>query len=412
MEYTSVNSDNDSKISEAIDKFRLNEKNIRNSWRCQIKEFTTKKRKNVNYDKTNDVMKWLLSIGVNIDDCHLHSQDNITKFNQLDNDMLTISQSCRVIIPHKSPEGLFVIKNALPFQSQLYWAKTALEKYSSSFHTNLTNLERLKGNQETASREDASDSEEKDTITNIWFDCIRKSEDPKLDIVDFQRFNKLRWASLGYHYNWTHRQYQRDYKSEFPSDLAIYCKMMANFVNEDITAEAAIINYYPEGTCMSGHLDDAELTMEEPIVSISIGCPSIFSIGGRTKDVEPINILLESGDVIVMSRESRYCYHGIPIVLPHFNSVFGNIHNDNHGTEDTNIDIVNKTANESKINSELTNSITLMDIYPEYANTIKYLNQGRINMNVRRVVSPNSNWYDKQGTGAIPITSNQNVKVM
>eukprot|EP01035_Chromulina_nebulosa_P036175 gene36175-48699_t len=66
-------------------------------------------------------------------------------------------------------------------------------------------------------------------------------------------------------------------------------------------AEAAIVNYYPCGTSMSGHLDDAEQAMDEPIVSISLGCPAIFLIGDTTKDISPIPILIRSGDVIVMS---------------------------------------------------------------------------------------------------------------
>ena len=31
---------------------------------------------------------------------------------------------------------------------------------------------------------------------------------------------------------------------------------------------------------MSGHIDDAELNMNEPIVSISLGCPAIFLLVG------------------------------------------------------------------------------------------------------------------------------------
>ena len=34
--------------------------------------------------------------------------------------------------------------------------------------------------------------------------------------------------------------------------------------------EAAIVNYYPAGASMGGHLDDAEINMEQPIVSIDV----------------------------------------------------------------------------------------------------------------------------------------------
>lgn len=59
-------------------------------------------------------------------------------------------------------------------------------------------------------------------------------------------------------------------------------------------------------------------------VSYSFGLSAIFLIGGRSLDDKPSAILLRSGDVIVMSKESRLCYHGVPkVLLPkidqHFN---------------------------------------------------------------------------------------------
>ena len=135
-------------------------------------------------------------------------------------------------------------------------------------------------------------------------------------------------------------------------------------------AEAAIVNFYPKNTTMSGHLDDAELVMTEPIVSISLGCPAIFLFGGRTKETEPLRLLLESGDVVVMSGESRYCYHGIAMVLPH---------NDAQLFNDT---------------------VLLENQNDEFTNVINYLNEARININVRRVKPPDGIWTTKQGTGA------------
>ena len=67
---------------------------------------------------------------------------------------------------------------------------------------------------------------------------------------------------------------------------------------------------------MCGHLDDAEHCMSEPIVSMSLGCSAIFLLGTRSKTDTPKALLLRSGDVVVMSGESRYCYHGIPAILP------------------------------------------------------------------------------------------------
>lgn len=252
-----------------------------------------------------------------------------------------------------TPTGLYIIKGALSVSQQLHWAKTACEEYSRADHTNLTNLRNLRGDVDIFGDRD------------IWMQTLRENN-------GFKRFKELRWASLGYHYDWTARMYQKDLKSPFPSDLADLCQSLAKQVNLDILSEAAIVNYYPSGATMSGHLDDAELYMDEPIVSLSIGCPAVFQIGGRTKDVIPVSILLESGDVVIMGGESRHCFHGVPIVLPHFRGHFSDR-------------ILGEDAEAMK---------------DSYADIISYLDCGRININVRRVTHPQHDWIDKQGSGA------------
>jgi alkylated DNA repair protein alkB family protein 1 len=73
--------------------------------------------------------------------------------------------------------------------------------------------------------------------------------------------------------------YRKNLKSQFPDDLSILCKTIARLVNTDLQPEAAIVNYYPMGASMGGHLDDAEHAMQKPIISISIGCSAIFLLG-------------------------------------------------------------------------------------------------------------------------------------
>ena len=49
---------------------------------------------------------------------------------------------------------------------------------------------------------------------------------------------------------------------------------------------------------------------------ISLGNAAIFLIGGLTRDIAPIPILLRSGDVVVMSGPAcRRAYHGVPRIL-------------------------------------------------------------------------------------------------
>lgn len=77
-----------------------------------------------------------------------------------------------------------------------------------------------------------------------------------------------------------------------------------------LRSEAGIVNYYRPKSTMGGHRDDLELTFEEPVVSISCGCTAVFLIGGASRDVPPVPLVLESGDVVVMGGASRLFYHG------------------------------------------------------------------------------------------------------
>ncbi|GAX82388.1 hypothetical protein CEUSTIGMA_g9816.t1 [Chlamydomonas eustigma] len=79
--------------------------------------------------------------------------------------------------------------------------------------------------------------------------------------------------------------------------------------------DAAIVNYYREGDTLGGHLDDVEADMEQPIVSVSLGCEAVFLVGGKSRDVKPTAVLVRSGDVVVLAGHARKCYHGVPRIF-------------------------------------------------------------------------------------------------
>ena len=73
---------------------------------------------------------------------------------------------------------------------------------------------------------------------------------------------------------------------------------------------------------MTGHLDDAEYDQVSPIYSFSFGLSCVFLMGAMNKDVKPLAVRLDSGDllsnffvILVMSKNSRKCYHGVPRVI-------------------------------------------------------------------------------------------------
>lgn len=247
-------------------------------------------------------------------------------------------------------------------------------------------------------------------------------------------YNTLSLRHFDVFLDWTMRKYRKNLKSTFPSDLARLCSNIAQLVHEDLEAEAAIVNYYPLDTCMGGHLDDAEHIMTKPIVSISIGCSALFLIGGDQKSITPTPILVRSGDAIIMSGKSRYSYHGIPAILP---PTFRPLHYSPSSTDPQQLSYHNTAEldryyhdkvyntescsrscsrnNDTASTTTTVDEVKIVQIDPFDENRycekesesirhiVNYLQQARINMNVRQVkllANDDSSWVDKAGSGA------------
>lgn len=310
----------------------------------------------------NDVVDIHSKIGV----------DNVTLKKQFDRCFSTHSHNCTrgstIYQLNNGPDGLFIISNVLCCEEQVYWAKTALEVYSTVEHTNLTNLAKL----QTESEPSSEQKHDSTSFDNLWFRSVDENN-------NFSSFNKLRWSCLGYHYDWTKRAYQKNLKSVFPTDLAELCQFIASELGNDFSPEAAIVNFYPMSTSMGGHLDDAEHDLRKPIVSLSLGCSALFLIGGKDKTVNPTPILVRSGDSIVMTGESRLCYHGVPCII-------------SRDVESYLCDVTLDPLNE-----------VFPDADPATKNVLSYLKDHRINMNVRQVKyeADEDAWVDKAGTGHV-----------
>lgn len=79
--------------------------------------------------------------------------------------------------------------------------------------------------------------------------------------------------------------------------------------------EACLINWYREGAKMGMHVDNDERDVRAPVVSVSLGDPALFRIGGLTRGGPTHGIKLFSGDVVVMAGEARLCHHGVSKVF-------------------------------------------------------------------------------------------------
>ncbi|KAL3925880.1 MAG: hypothetical protein SGILL_000092 [Bacillariaceae sp.] len=219
----------------------------------------------------------------------------------------------------------------------------------------------------------------------------------------YRSFAKLSWATMGYHYNWTERSYRQDEKSEMPTVLehlsmrfARTCLLLEES-GEELNDEkrrsvafnptASIVNYYNIKSVMGGHQDDLELALDKPIVSISLGLPAVFLLGGKSKDEEPVvAILLRPGDVLCMGGASRLNFHAMARILP--------------------LPVASKIALPALVPHS--RSVTFQSCHREGATSTcmvpkeeqehlrEYLGEYRININVRQVYPDGSNDRDNE----------------
>lgn len=58
------------------------------------------------------------------------------------------------------------------------------------------------------------------------------------------------------------------------------------------------MNYYGMKDYMTGHLDDAEYDQVSPIYSFSFGLSCVFLMGSMNKDIKPVAVRLDTGDLM------------------------------------------------------------------------------------------------------------------
>ena len=79
----------------------------------------------------------------------------------------------------------------------------------------------------------------------------------------------------------------------------------------DADPDCCLINYYGDGAKMGLHQDRDEDAFDAPVVSISLGDPARFRMGGRERSDKTASVILNSGDVMVMGGPARLAFHGV-----------------------------------------------------------------------------------------------------
>ena len=128
--------------------------------------------------------------------------------------------------------------------------------------------------------------------------------------VVMSNFGELGWVTdkeRGYRYEPAHPKTGAPWPP-LPSLLERLWREVANWPD---LPEACLINWYRQGAKMGAHVDNDEKAVNAPVVSVSLGDPAMFRIGGPKRGGPTHGIKLMSGDVVVMACASRQCYHSV-----------------------------------------------------------------------------------------------------
>ncbi|KRX08067.1 hypothetical protein PPERSA_02199 [Pseudocohnilembus persalinus] len=278
----------------------------------------------------------------------------------------------------QSPQGVYIIKDCISIKDQLDIAKNCMNKYIHEPY-------RQKKQSEENKEQDKSD-----TVSMMSQNTAKDYNKDHFVINDYQKFNfdtKIRWANVGSQYDWDNRQYPL-VQTPMPQqiyDLQNLCTDIFKEKVEDIEkyeAQSVIINFYHKKSYMTGHLDDGEPEQRKPIFSFSFGESCVFLMGDKEKDVQPLPIILEAGDLMVMSGYSRNCYHGVPRIIEGSfkKEKYLNYLKENHPD-------IFEGREKNKDEKDFEN---------DYLHVINFLSQSRINFNFRQVLKKDGEKNEEQ----------------
>jgi len=80
--------------------------------------------------------------------------------------------------------------------------------------------------------------------------------------------------------------------------------------------EACLINFYVPSAKMGLHQDRDEADFAAPVVSVSLGDSCLFRVGGAKRSDPTRSFRLNSGDVVVLGGGARLAFHGVDRIYP------------------------------------------------------------------------------------------------
>ncbi|WP_425486622.1 alpha-ketoglutarate-dependent dioxygenase AlkB family protein [Amaricoccus macauensis] len=99
--------------------------------------------------------------------------------------------------------------------------------------------------------------------------------------------------------------------SPWPPIPASVLDVWRALVSTERLPDCCLVNWYGGTARMGMHRDADETDFGWPVLSISLGDPAVFRVGGLARSDPSRTIVLESGDVVTFGGPARLAYHGI-----------------------------------------------------------------------------------------------------
>jgi alkylated DNA repair protein (DNA oxidative demethylase) len=121
------------------------------------------------------------------------------------------------------------------------------------------------------------------------------------------------WVSdeRGYRYQPLHPVTQEPWPA-MPQGLLALWERLADAARP---CDCCLVNLYRGEARMGLHQDADEADLTAPVLSISLGDPAVFRLGGASRRDPTRSLRLASGDICVLAGAARSAFHGIDRVL-------------------------------------------------------------------------------------------------
>jgi len=135
--------------------------------------------------------------------------------------------------------------------------------------------------------------------------------------VAMSNCGRLGWVSdrSGYRYQQSDPESGRPWPPLPASFMRLARRAASRAGYDDFEPDACLLSVYAPGARLSLHQDKDERDVAgHPLVSLSLGLPAVFQLGGLARGDKAIKVPLSHGDALVWGGASRLRYHGVATV--------------------------------------------------------------------------------------------------